>query len=137
MITREADYTIRALLYLGRPENRERTVPTRELSEEMDIPYRFLRKLVTLMTDNGLVISRRGKGGGIKISKDPSAFSLLDVLQLIDERSITLNTCIREETSCNRSGYCSVHDELKTLQHELDEHLSQITFDKLIKKDQN
>jgi Rrf2 family protein len=131
MITREADYSIRAILYLSEPERSERIVPVKELAECTNIPYRFLRKIMLGLVNSGFVISVRGRNGGFRLARKPQGISLLDVLQATDPRGITLNRCLREGESCCQMGHCPVHVQLEALQERLDSSLSGITFDQL------
>lgn len=128
MITREADYSIRALLFMSQPDKSERVVPVKELAESTDIPYRFLRKIMLGLVNNGFVASIRGRNGGFRLAKRPRDISLLEVLHATDPRGVTLNRCLREGDSCNHAGYCPVHNQLCVLQDRLDESLQGITF---------
>lgn len=132
MITREADYTIRAVLHLAGRDDPSRPVSTGELADAMDIPYRFLRKLVGRMVTAGLVNSQRGKGGGVTLAKPPKNISLLDVLMAVDSRSVTLNRCLADDLSCDRSGFCAVHQRLTDVQEVMARELRAITFDRLV-----
>lgn len=131
MIVREADYAIRTVLYLSQNSEPVRIVSTRELSDKMNIPYRFLRKLIKRMVTSGLVKSRRGKGGGLRLVKKPKQISLLDVLNAVDRRGLKLNACLFQVDACVRESYCSVHREIEKLQAQLEARLAKITFDKL------
>ncbi len=131
MITREADYAIRVVLYLARRADDEKTISTAELSDEMEIPYRFLRKIVRRMVDAGLVLSQRGKGGGVSLAVPAAGISLLDVLHAIDPKSVMLNACLEEDPNCDRLSVCPAHLQFKGLQEALDKGLHAVTFDQL------
>ena len=60
MITREADYCIRIVLHLSKPEHRKQPVPVDELARAMAIPAPFLRKILAKLIEAGMVISHRG-----------------------------------------------------------------------------
>ena len=134
MITREADYCIRTILYLAKPENRERPVPAAELSENMFIPYRFLRKITTKLVSSGLLKSRRGRSGGLSLKKKPGEITLLEVLQQTDSKGIILNSCLNSARyeCCPREKICTVHDEIEKLQNILESRLHEISFDHLV-----
>ena len=74
MITREADYAIRALLLLMDSEGENSIITTQTLSEEMDIPYRFLRKILKKLRDSDFIETKKGKTGGIKLKKRKMKF---------------------------------------------------------------
>lgn len=132
MITREADYAVRTVLHLTRKYGGEGRVRSRELADEMEIPYRFFRKLVGRLVDAGLVRSRRGRDGGLLLGRPPDNISLLDVLNAMDPNGVKLNLCLSDARLCGRSGLCPVHDRLVGLQSVLDEKLDEITFESLI-----
>ncbi|MFC1468030.1 RrF2 family transcriptional regulator [Verrucomicrobiota bacterium] len=129
MITREADYAVRVVLYLAQ-HTEEGAVSTADLAEEMDIPYRFLRKIVRRMVDAELVVSQRGQGGGLRLARSEKEISLADVLNAIDPSGVKLNLCMLEGDGCQRSKFCVVSKKFEVLQAELDEKLRSITFDK-------
>ena len=130
MISREADYGIRTVLHLSKEENKNRLISTAELAEQMLIPYALSRKVVRRLCDGGIVESRRGKQGGIMLARPKKEISLLDVLNVMDQKAVTLNSCLIE-SCCKRSGCCGVHQELFDLQTMIDERLGALTFDQL------
>ena len=133
MITREADYAIRAMVYLvesgsGHP------LSTDILAHDLDIPYAFLRRIVLKLTAAGLLKSSRGKGGGVTLAREAGLITLLDALSAIDPDTVALNACIPNPASCARSRDCAVHQKLGTIQEVLNRKLSSITFAAMAKK---
>ena len=130
MITREADYAMRVVLFLaGLPKGE--SVSTTALSEEMNIPYRFLRRIVRKLCSAGLVGSLRGKAGGVYLRKRPKRISAYEVLGIFDPKSLLLNRCHGGDNICTRRNKCSVHKAFIPLQHMLGKHLQSIDFEKL------
>ena len=128
MITRETDYAIRATLYLAQQQDPTRSVSTSELSEEMAIPYRFLRKIVSKLVAAELVMSRRGKGGGLSLAREPQRISLMEIIQAVDPETLLLNRCLTDVTRCDRALYCGIHMELSRMQEQLDAGLAAVTL---------
>ena len=102
-----------------------------DLSEEMDIPYSFLRLIVRKLVLAGLVESKKGKGGGVRLARNPSDISIYDVIYAINPSEISLNSCIEDIESCNRTKNCSIHKAFKQIQISLDHELKKINFDQL------
>jgi Rrf2 family protein len=132
MITREADYCIRIVLHLSKPEHRKKPVPVEELSRLMAIPAPFLRKILAKLIDGGLVLSHRGRTGGLTLNREPERISLLEMLRLVDRKGLILNQCLEYGEACTHQGICSVHGAMKKLQAVMEDHLQAITFDQLI-----
>ena len=132
MITREADYAIRVLLFLASQEDETNIVSTSDLAKSMDIPYRFLRKINRKLANAGLVNGIRGNGGGLQLREKKENISILQVLNIIDPKSVKLNTCLVDKSNCSRPGICSVHNSLIKLQNILDHELNTIMFNDLV-----
>ncbi len=131
MITKEADYAIRTVLFLSSNEDEELR-STAEMAEQMFIPYRFLRKIVRKLAAAGIVKSIRGKGGGIVLVRPKETISLLEILELFDPKSVRLNSCHVKDADCPRIDVCTMHSQMAKVQQLTNSQLAEITFDKLI-----
>lgn len=127
MITREADYALRIVLSLS-PLKKDESMSTAALSEQMQIPYRFLRRIVRRLSASGIVGSVRGKDGGIYLLKKPAKISVHDILSIFDSKSLMLNRCYGEDNGCPRKKKCVVHRKLQPVQELLDKQLRAINF---------
>ncbi len=130
MITREADYAIRTVVYLAQRFG-QGPVATTEISEKAEIPYRFLRKISHQLVESKIVGATRGKQGGIYLIQDPDKLSLLDVLKIFDNRSCHLNICSETDDACSRSTTCKVCLRLRALQEKLHAEFAGIKFSEL------
>jgi Rrf2 family protein len=132
MITREADYAIRVMLYLAGCGNGQQPVATEQLAQEMEIPYRFLRRIVSRMVKAGLLRTTRGRGGGLVAARLASEITLLDVLAAVDPRSLLLNACMGNASVCSRTERCPVRREVARLQNDMKLGLQGVSFGKLM-----
>lgn len=128
MITREADYAIRIALALARRVGDTAVMSAEPISKEMDIPYRFVRKIAGKLVRAGIVRSTRGRAGGLRLARRPSALTVLDVLLAVAPASVTLNACLLDPRTCRRIGHCEVHGPLATVQAQIERGLAAITF---------
>ena len=127
MITRETDYSMRMVLALAqRHQAGVTTVSSADVAAEMDIPYRFLRKLVRRLVSGGLLESRRGKNGGVGLARDPSLISLYDIVSATGPRGVEMSSCVADPQSCRRSSLCRLFREFQTIQKGVDQHLKQV-----------
>lgn len=133
MITREADYAIRVALHLAAlgSEGRD-TASCAEVARDMGVPYRFLRKIVRRMVAAGLILSSRGRGGGLRLAQPPERISLLDVIGVMGATGVKLSLCLAPQGRCARAKECRVHHELTALQRKVDERLGALTLDRLL-----
>jgi len=133
VITREADYGMRIVLALSREwtDGERKFLSVSAIARGMQIPYRFLRKIARRMVTNGLIESRRGKFGGLRLARPPSRISVLDVVQIMDPDSMDLSACARNPVICERFSGCPIAKALAEVQMEVTDRLSRATFDTL------
>lgn len=132
MINRETDYAGRILLFLSRRPAGTRTTAL-EVARVCCVPSAIVRRVVTRMANAGLLISVRGSGGGISLSRLPKDISLLDVVEAL-EGPVTLNACLRDAAECPLMKECTVHIAWMEANSGLVERLRSITFDQLARE---
>ncbi len=135
MITRETDYALRTALCLAKSDRDDVVVSTLALAGKMSIPYRFLRKIVSKLVNAGLLESRRGKGGGLVLSRAASEISLLDIIQAVDPVSVLMNRCLEGGDGCERKPLCGMHQALDEMQQELNGKLRSVSLESVARRD--
>ncbi len=133
-ITRQADYALRAMLYLARIGKDERAA-TRKIAEEQEIPASFLAKIISQLSIAGLIETSRGAHGGVSIKRDPKDISLLEVIEAIDG-PITIEECTVDPSSCVFGDKCPIHDVFTEARKEIVRKFRESTFDKLLEREQ-
>jgi Rrf2 family protein len=133
-ITRQADYALRAMLYLARLDPNQRAA-TSQIAENQEIPPSFLAKIISQLSIAGLIHTSRGARGGVSLARKPKDVSLLDVVEAIDG-PITLNECTQDPNLCTFGDSCPLHEVWCETQADLVRKLSASTFDKLLKREE-
>lgn len=137
MITRETDYSMRMVLALaGHHQRGVATVSSADIAREMDIPYRFLRKLVKRLVAGKLIGSRRGKRGGVSLARDPALITLFDIVKATGPRGVEMSPCISEPQACARAGLCQLLREFKVVQSGVERHLKSVRIIDLCSRDE-
>jgi Rrf2 family protein len=116
-ITRQADYALRAMIYLTQIEPNQRAA-TSQIAEEQHIPPSFLAKIISQLSIAGLIHTSRGARGGVSLAHSPEEISILEVVEAIDG-PIALNECTQDPSACPfgedcplRSLWCETQDKL-------------------------
>jgi Rrf2 family protein len=125
-ITRQADYAVRALVYLAQLDPGKRAA-TGQIAQEKCIPPSFLAKIVSQLSIAGLLQTSRGARGGVSLAKPAAEISLLDVVEAIDG-PILLNDCVAELNSCKYDDDCPLKSIWCEAQKNLVDHLSKANF---------
>jgi Rrf2 family protein len=129
LVTREADYAVRTVLYLAR--NSTRTASVAEVARAMHIPKSFLAKIVQRLVRRHILVSMRGMKGGFMLAAKPSEISLLDILESI-QGPTGINVCAIESRRCRLSATCSVHPVWVQIRKEVEHRLKKQTIAKLL-----
>lgn len=126
-ITRQADYAVRAIMYLARLGPDEKAA-TSKIAEKQDIPLSFLAKIIAQLSVAGLLQTMRGAHGGVTLAKAPGDITLLEVVEAIDG-PIQLNQCVEDGYECPVSG-CPIRAVWEEIQDDLVHRLRNTTFAK-------
>lgn len=104
-----------------------------DISEELKVPKEFVSKVLQILTDSGIVGSKKGKNGGFYLSKRPSQIYLIDIVKAIDGLTVFEN-CVLGFPGCSHETPCPVHDTWGKLRDEAYKMLSNETLEQLKEK---
>ena len=127
--SKTAEYAIRVLSYLHR--HNETTHSVNLLHQELDLPYKYLTKLMTQLVKKGLVNASRGREGGVSLARDADKISLCDILEAIGE-SLEHDRCILGFDRCDAANPCALHDQWARPKEMIETMLTTTTLASLI-----
>ena len=133
MVNRKTDYAARLLLHLASRPMGDWTT-SREIAEIQRIPERLVGTIVSQLARAGLVATKRGKGGGIRLGMPSSQISLHDVVCVM-QGPISLNTCLSNIDSCELADNCPMREPWARSQRLLVDQLQATTFEELIREE--
>ena len=125
-ITRQADYAIRAVLYISKLGTSQRAA-TSQIAKEQRIPPSFLAKIISQLSIAGLLQTSRGARGGVMLAREPGSITLLDVVEAIDG-PIALNECVTDDTACSFGDECPLRPIWCDAQEDLVKRLKATNF---------
>ena len=82
-ISKETQYGLKAMLALAR-RYREDPVLIATLAKEESIPLKFLQGILLKLKGHGILESKKGKGGGYRLSRPPSTITLGSVIRMME-----------------------------------------------------
>jgi Rrf2 family protein len=125
-ITRQADYALRAMIYLAKLVPNQRAA-TSQIADVQHIPPSFLAKIISQLSIAGLIHTSRGARGGVSLARSPEEISILEVVEAIDG-PIALNECTAASGSCQFGDDCPLKPIWCNTQQELIEKLRKTSF---------
>jgi Rrf2 family transcriptional regulator, nitric oxide-sensitive transcriptional repressor len=105
-VTQFTDFALRTLLYLA--AHRDRLVPVTEISAAYAISNHHLVKVAHQLVRLGYVEATRGRGGGLRLAREPAEISVGQVIR-DTEPHLNLVECFdRAHNTCPIVGACGL-----------------------------
>ena len=92
MLSKKTKYGLRALLALA-AEGGSKPVQVSELAEKQRLPRKFLEAILLELTRHGLLLSKKGRGGGYLLSRKPGDITVGQVMRAL-EGPLALTPCV-------------------------------------------
>jgi Rrf2 family nitric oxide-sensitive transcriptional repressor len=105
--TAHADYALRVLLYLRVAPGRQGSVA--EIAEAHNISRHHLVKVVQRLAGAGIVTTARGRGGGVRLERDPAGITVGEVMRTM-ENDFAVVECLGPARFCRVAGVCGGRD---------------------------
>ncbi len=81
MFSQTTEYALRAMSCLAyAPES---PVSTTDLATQTRVPSNYLAKVLQILASAGLIVGRRGVGGGYRLSRSPAEITMLEVINAV------------------------------------------------------
>lgn len=91
MLSKKTKYGIKALTFLARQKDNT-PIQIAEIAKSESISIKFLETILLLLRHSGYLGSKKGKGGGYYLIKDPKDISMAEVYRIL-EGPIALLPC--------------------------------------------
>ena len=131
IITRDTDYAIRALACVA--SSNSKMVTVKELSEELDIPGPFLRKIFQALNREGIMRSFKGKSGGFSLSESPEKITIFRLIEIF-QGPFCLNEHLFKGKVCPLIKVCFLKKKLDEIEKSVVKELKAITIGQIVSK---
>ena len=121
------EYALRILIYMAKEP--EKLFHTKEISETLNISYKYMTKIITLLSNNNILISKKGKNGGVSLSENSITLSIKDILTVMND--LDDDKCILGLGLCNEKNKCSMHEVWMESKFSVNATFSQTTLKEL------
>lgn len=82
MLSQTVEYALRAVAALAQAAPEARTAA--QLAKATRTPAPYLAKVLQGLRRGGIVLSRRGAGGGVALARDPAVMTVLEVVNAVE-----------------------------------------------------
>ena len=116
MLSRKTKYALKALIALAE-HGPDAPMRIADLAREQQIPPKFLELILLELRNQGILRSRKGKGGGYLLARDPGAIYLGQIVRMFDGPLAPVpcasQTAYVRCADCRNEAECGVHLAMK------------------------
>lgn len=139
MLSKKAQYSILALVRLAK-DYESGPVLIDSISQSERIPKKFLESILFDLKQLGILGSKKGKGGGYFLIKDPKEVSLADIIRHIDG-AIALIPCVTYKyyqpcQHCKDEVTCGIRSIIKDIRDETVNLLKNISLHDILTREE-
>ncbi len=127
-ITSKGRYAVTAMLDIA-IHQADSLVSIKEIAKRQNISEPYLEQLLGLLRKSGMLVSRRGPGGGYALANSPSSINISSIVEAVGE-GVDVTICAGSG-DCNNGHMCLTHNLWASLSYQIDDFLSRVTLDKL------
>jgi Rrf2 family transcriptional regulator, iron-sulfur cluster assembly transcription factor len=133
-LTKRGDYAVLAMYYIAQ-HPRGKFMSIEEISAKSEVPKSYLGKILQDLCRGGLLLSRRGTGGGFMLARNAVEISLRDIIETI-EGKICLATCTWSPDQCHQAGKCPIEPLWQEMLDFIRDLIGSISVEELVRPDQ-
>lgn len=130
MLSSRARYATRALLDLSLRES-SKAVLIQDIAHRQRIPLKFLQQILASLKVAGLLVSRKGPGGGYALARPAAEITLGDVIRAMDGMIAPIS-CVSKnrfkECGCPNPDTCVLREAFGAVRDAMADVLDTTTF---------
>ncbi len=135
-ISTKGRYAVRMLLDIAE-HSHDDFISLKDIAERQGISKKYLEQIISLFNNSNILQSSRGFKGGYKLSKQPSEYTIGEILR-ITEGSIAPITCLQTTPNlCERRDSCKTLYVWEGLYDVICQYLDNITIQDIIEHNNN
>lgn len=132
-LTSRGNYGILAVFYIAQQPTRN-FISIDEIAENTEIPKPYLSKILQNLCRGGILLSRRGTGGGFALSRPPDQISLKEIIEIIEGKIYIVN-CLLAPSHCGKAEICPISPVWVGVQNFIVEIMASISIGDIINEE--
>ena len=87
-------------------QNSEKLIPLEEIAARQEISKSYLEMILKVLVQKELLKGTRGKGGGYKLTRQPSEYTVGEILELAEVPMSVVECLSKKNNPCERKAEC-------------------------------
>jgi Rrf2 family protein len=137
MLSQTAEYALRAMWYLARHSGEPQVMEG--IAQGTEVSRDYLYKVLQQLVRGRLVRSKRGKGGGFVLAREPKSITLFDIVDAVGALERLTHCPLTNRASCvnheaGQAGLCPLHATVDAAARQFERRLSAIRLTDLLQR---
>ena len=134
IVSTKGRYALRVMLHFAL-RGGEEYIPLKEIAESEGISQKYLESIMTVLSKAGFVDAVHGKGGGYRLNRKPSEYTVGSILKLTEGSLATVSCTSQGPAACSRATCCHTLPMWERLDKMVDGFFEGITLQDLIEEE--
>ncbi len=127
IISTRGRYALRVMIDLAE-HGGDGYIPMKDVAERQEISLKYLEKILPVLTRNHMIEGVHGKGGGYRLTRKPSEYSVGDIIRLT-EGDLAPVACLEcDPKPCGMTAECRTFPMWQKLDRMLNEFFDSISI---------
>ena len=134
IVSTKGRYALRVMLHFALHGN-NRYIPLKEIAESEGISQKYLESIMTTLSKAGFVDAVHGKGGGYRLNRQPSEYTVGSILKLTEGSLAAVSCTTQGPSACSRATCCQTKPMWEKLDAMIDDFFEGITLRDLLEEE--
>ena len=131
LISTRGRYALRIMIDLAKHDS-EKFTPLKTIAGRQGISLKYVGRIIPELSNAGLIEGMQGKGGGYRLCRKPSEYTVGEILRLTEGNLAPVSCLACDENTCEKRETCATLDMWKEFHRVINNHLDSITLNSLI-----
>ena len=131
IVSTKGRYALRVMACFAARKDGE-YIPLKEIAEQENISQKYLESIMTVLSKAGFVDAVHGKGGGYRLNRNPSEYTVGSILKLTEGSLAAVSCTSQGPAACSRTTCCQTKPMWDKLDRMIDEFFEDITLANLL-----
>lgn len=134
IISTRGRYALRVMIDLAENGNGE-FIAMKKIAERQGISLKYLERILPVLTQNKIIEGVQGKGGGYRLTREPNAYKVGDILRLTEGDLAPVSCLERGAKPCAKRNECRTLPMWTKLHDMITDYLDGVLLSDLMKED--
>lgn len=121
MLSQQSKYALRAMVYLSN-QSADSYVKVEHIADKENLPSAYLSKIFKMLANSDVIVSRRGKNGGVQLNRKRKSVTFYDICTAVED-PVVKSECVLFKKVCSKDSPCDFHGKWSTTKGKLIEFL--------------